>query len=384
MVKDIAPCFKVTTYTAEHFTKSPPPSCLDVDATNPLTEDLERGGEDPYSDFFQSYHTSAQSGPSPRSQRPQASSTRRLWNFFIPSRCRPAARGSIAMQQHPKRKLFARHTGPQPVTTSSGRKKAQTGQSPSAVAQPASQPHSTPQPQPQAQTAAQQPTQEETMVLDAIFASHFGVSHAELVPLSLLLSLLPSDIILLQQSRTRGPSTVCLLSSRTDRVPGLIGNAGDAKCRYLYQCARTYIQESHLNFWRSVENFIEFVLTHPNGWEGQQQEEQSHVHLLTDGDVSLHFCFTSMIASHIFSKNLIEVSDYSDDEEDQSDSQGIIVVDPGGGTTDLSAYSMKLSPTSFEEIAPAECEFRFPALLTAYSLLKCYAVSLKTYSKYSK
>ncbi|KAG2111440.1 hypothetical protein DEU56DRAFT_688697, partial [Suillus clintonianus] len=69
------------------------------------------------------------------------------------------------------------------------------------------------------------------------------------------------------------------------------------------------------------------------------KEEQSHVHLLTAGEVSLHFCFTSMIASDIFSKNLIDV---------------VIVVDTGGGTIDLSTYSMKLSPTLFEEIAPAE------------------------------
>ncbi|KAG2043946.1 hypothetical protein BDR03DRAFT_940321 [Suillus americanus] len=148
--------------------------------------------------------------------------------------------------------------------------------------------------------------------------------------------------------------------------------------RYLFQCARTYIQESHLNFWRSVENSIEFVLTHPNGWEGQQQqqirraaelaglisskEEQSHVHLLTEGEASLHFCVTNVIASDTFSKTPLDVSDYFDDEEDQSDSQGVVVVDAGGGTIDLSAYSMKLSPTSFEEIAPAECEFRFPSL----------------------
>ncbi|KIK43050.1 hypothetical protein CY34DRAFT_804214 [Suillus luteus UH-Slu-Lm8-n1] len=141
--------------------------------------------------------------------------------------------------------------------------------------------------------------------------------------------------------------------------------------RYLFRCARTYIQESHLNFWGSVENSIEFVLTHPNGWEGQQQqqirravelaglisskEEQSHVHLLTEGEASLHFCVTNVIASNILSTTPLDVSDYSDEEDDQSDSKGVIVIDAGGGTIDLSAYSMKLSPTSFEEIAPAEC-----------------------------
>ena len=106
--------------------------------------------------------------------------------------------------------------------------------------------------------------------------------------------------------------------------------------------------------------------------------------LLTAGEVSLHFCFTSMIASDIISKNLIDASDYSDEDEYKSDNQGVIVVDAGGGTIDLSAFSMKLSPTSFEEIATAECESRFPASLTAYSLFKYYAVSLETYSKHSE
>jgi hypothetical protein len=168
--------------------------------------------------------------------------------------------------------------------------------------------------------------------------------------------------------------------------------------RYLFQCARTYIQESHLNFWRSVENSIEFVLTHPNGWEGQQQhqirravelagfisskEEQSHVHLLTEGEASLHFCVTNMIASDTFSKTLIDVSDYSDDEDDQSDSKGVVVVDAGGGTIDLSAYSMKLSPTSFEEIAPAECSLQGSVFVTsrARTLLQKKLSGSKHYS----
>ncbi|KAG2116940.1 hypothetical protein DEU56DRAFT_895704 [Suillus clintonianus] len=192
---------------------------------------------------------------------------------------------------------------------------------------------------------------------------------------------------------------------REDDIPSLprgksaVEVLADFMC-YLFQCARTYIQESHLNFWRSVENSIEFVLTHPNGWEGQQQqqirravelaglisskEEQSHVHLLTEGEASLHFCVTNAIASDISSKNPIDVSDYADEEENQSDSQGVVVIDAGGGTIDLSAYSMKLSPTSFEEIAPAGCESRFPALLTAYSLFKYYVVPLETYSRHSK
>lgn len=35
--------------------------------------------------------------------------------------------------------------------------------------------------------------------------------------------------------------------------------------------------------------------------------------------------------------------------------QGVIIVDAGGGTVDLSAYFMTVTPASFEEIAPTEC-----------------------------
>ncbi|KAG6816742.1 hypothetical protein H0H87_003331 [Tephrocybe sp. NHM501043] len=45
---------------------------------------------------------------------------------------------------------------------------------------------------------------------------------------------------------------------------------------YLYKCARRYIEETHANgahLWASLEKNIEFVLTHPNGWEGPQQSQ---------------------------------------------------------------------------------------------------------------
>jgi len=126
-----------------------------------------------------------------------------------------------------------------------------------------------------------------------------------------------------------------------------------------------------LNTWKSIENSIEFVLTHPNGWEGTQQQQirravelaglisckdkQCHVHLLTEGEASLHFCVANVIASDTFSTP-IAVSDSPVDVVDQSGSQGVVIVDAGGETIDLSAYSMQLSPISFKEIAPAECK----------------------------
>ncbi|KAF9231965.1 hypothetical protein BU15DRAFT_55561 [Melanogaster broomeanus] len=136
--------------------------------------------------------------------------------------------------------------------------------------------------------------------------------------------------------------------------------------RYLYQCTRKYIEDSHGGaVWKSVENHVEFVLTHPNGWEGPQQKQirraaslaglvpnspegQARVHLLTEGEASLHFCVATIFASDALSRTPM----------------GVVIIDAGGGTIDLSAYSMKLSPASFEEIAPAECRLQGAVLVT--------------------
>src|SRR6267378_6530477 len=43
---------------------------------------------------------------------------------------------------------------------------------------------------------------------------------------------------------------------------------------YLLECASSYIQDTHANgaaLWASVKDQIDFVLSHPNGWEGTQQ-----------------------------------------------------------------------------------------------------------------
>ena len=77
----------------------------------------------------------------------------------------------------------------------------------------------------------------------------------------------------------------------------------------MYTCARTYIQESHANgkdLWTSVEDKIQFILTHPNGWEGIQQTQirnacvgaglvpdatagRLRIAFVTEGEASLHF-----------------------------------------------------------------------------------------------
>ncbi|KIM86828.1 hypothetical protein PILCRDRAFT_816085 [Piloderma croceum F 1598] len=129
--------------------------------------------------------------------------------------------------------------------------------------------------------------------------------------------------------------------------------------RYLYQCAHTYIHDTYSpELWKSIENNIDFVLTHPNGWEGAQQSDirraaiiagliedtsdgHSRLQLLTEGEASLHFCLNNGVTS-----------------ESMMNGQGIIIVDAGGGTIDLSAYYMTQSSASFEEIAPTECRLQ--------------------------
>jgi hypothetical protein len=86
---------------------------------------------------------------------------------------------------------------------------------------------------------------------------------------------------------------------------------------YLYQCARSYIETTHASgseLWNSVENRIEFILSHPNGWEGAQQGQmrqaavlaglipnnpdgQARLQLVTEGEASLHFCVNNGLAT---------------------------------------------------------------------------------------
>ena len=53
--------------------------------------------------------------------------------------------------------------------------------------------------------------------------------------------------------------------------------------RYLFECASSYIQDMHANgpdLRNSVKSHIEFVLSHPNGWEGTQQSEMRRAAVL--------------------------------------------------------------------------------------------------------
>ena len=63
--------------------------------------------------------------------------------------------------------------------------------------------------------------------------------------------------------------------------------------------------------WNSIEDDINFILSHPNGWEGRQQSEMRNaaisaglvkseaealdrVSFVTEGEASLHYCLNSI------------------------------------------------------------------------------------------
>ncbi|KAI0628248.1 hypothetical protein C8Q77DRAFT_1149000 [Trametes polyzona] len=126
---------------------------------------------------------------------------------------------------------------------------------------------------------------------------------------------------------------------------------------YLFRCARDYISEVHASgtkLWESLQGHIDFVLSHPNGWEGAQQSKMreaavkaglvqdaadKHIHFITEGEASLNFCIR-----HGFAEDSI------------ADGAGVTIVDAGGGTIDISSYSfLSSSPLCAEEVVAADC-----------------------------
>ncbi|KAH9940120.1 uncharacterized protein BXZ73DRAFT_43304 [Epithele typhae] len=127
---------------------------------------------------------------------------------------------------------------------------------------------------------------------------------------------------------------------------------------YLFRCAKRYICETHANgdsLWSSLEDRIEFVLSHPNGWEGAQRGEmrqaafmaglvpqtsagQARVHFITEGEASLHFCIQNGLAN-----------------KTMQDGQCVMLVDAGRKTVDISSYELiSVSPLTIQATS-ADC-----------------------------
>ncbi|KAK1222716.1 hypothetical protein PQX77_014421 [Marasmius sp. AFHP31] len=135
---------------------------------------------------------------------------------------------------------------------------------------------------------------------------------------------------------------------------------------YLFRCAKDYIVQTipDRSFWASIEGNIDFVLTHPNGWEGPQQysmrcaairaglvpdtrEGRNRITFVTEGEACLHFC----VHNHL----------------SVSERESVLIVDAGGGPIDLSTYTIqqKLNssslagtmPMRLEEVTEPQCLF---------------------------
>ena len=94
---------------------------------------------------------------------------------------------------------------------------------------------------------------------------------------------------------------------------------------YLFRCTRSFIIDTHANghsLWRAVEHDIQFVLSHPNGWEGAQQskmrraavygglipdtdEGRARIRFVTEGEASLHACVLNGLAADVLSVSTV-------------------------------------------------------------------------------
>jgi hypothetical protein len=87
--------------------------------------------------------------------------------------------------------------------------------------------------------------------------------------------------------------------------------------RYLFDCAATFIRDTHPNgsdLWNTLKEDTDFVLSHPNGWEWKEQNKMrkaavkaglvpdtdighSRVSFVTEGEASLHFAIENGVLS---------------------------------------------------------------------------------------
>jgi len=103
------------------------------------------------------------------------------------------------------------------------------------------------------------------------------------------------------------------------------------------------------------------VLSHPNGWEGAQQWQMrqaailaglipdttaghSRLSFVTEGEASLHFAIHNGLPIGV-----------------TRNGEGVVIVDAGGGTIDISSYCKKIEDSTFEEVAAPKCEKLYSA-----------------------
>ncbi|KAL1693048.1 hypothetical protein GGG16DRAFT_123573 [Schizophyllum commune] len=141
--------------------------------------------------------------------------------------------------------------------------------------------------------------------------------------------------------------------------------------KHLFACLQSFIQDGNPAgeaLWSQLAQTAEFTLTHPNGWGGPQQQEmrqmavdaglvmdaaeaRKRIHFVTEGEAGLHFCGHHGLAM-----------------ESMQDGNGLILIDAGGGTVDLSAYAAngKDSGGTFSEVAASKLFRLFVPLILSH------------------
>ncbi|KAF8885937.1 hypothetical protein BD779DRAFT_1471329 [Infundibulicybe gibba] len=104
--------------------------------------------------------------------------------------------------------------------------------------------------------------------------------------------------------------------------------------RYLHQSAKIYIQETHPGGAALRTASPDAAGAILGGLVSNERDAGARIRFVMEGEASLNFCI----------RNDLIVKPGS----------GVLIVDAGGGTIDLSAYSGE-SSSQFEEVAPAQC-----------------------------
>ncbi|KDR70823.1 hypothetical protein GALMADRAFT_254436 [Galerina marginata CBS 339.88] len=162
----------------------------------------------------------------------------------------------------------------------------------------------------------------------------------------------------------------------TDEIPPLPLNKSVVEVlsdflKYLFDCASSFIQATHANgadLWESISTDINFVLSHPNGWEGTEQIQMRNAAVLaglildnssgharlsfvTEGEASLHFAIQNGLPDGAMKRG-----------------EGLVIVDAGGGTIDVSSYTKSSAlGSTFEEIAAPQCYFSGSVFVTMHA-----------------
>ncbi|KAJ7831467.1 hypothetical protein B0H13DRAFT_2240545 [Mycena leptocephala] len=128
--------------------------------------------------------------------------------------------------------------------------------------------------------------------------------------------------------------------------------------RYLFECAKTFIEETHANgraLWLSLQHNVQFVMAHPNGWEGKPQSQ------MCDAAVIAGLIPTPMQDANDFANLHFASRTGLLRRPLMLSGNDVVVVHAGGGPIDLSTYRLVKKSNGhkkYQEIAPPQCLFQ--------------------------